>query len=464
MRRTLGSAMVVALLASACGLGGGSGAAQRTVLVDYSHDEFASFMIANFPKEVTVAAGDTLVFKQIWTGEPHTVTGGSLVDEMMDKGKPLLQLFGAFEALVAKGVDLPEEGEQPDRLLSDMLRTVEESDVEPHRTDFIEAYDALVRSGSKLPPRDNPGTVTNADTEKIIEEEADPLFEGGDLPYAFDEEAGGIAQNAGQPCFLVRGGPPKEPAKSCTDGQQRQPVFDGKQSYYNSGVIPYEGPQGNTFTVELAPDIDPGSYFFYCAVHGPSQYTEVKVRPEGSDVPSQEAVGRRARQEIALFAEPMLRAFRDARDGEIEIDGKRVKGPFAGLSPEVHGSINEFVPKQLTAKVGEKVTWKLMGSDHTVSFDVPEYFPVIQFANDGTVSLNPKLEPPAGGSPKIPEQEGPPGVLRVDGGTYDGTGFFSSGLFGAQPYAEYSLRFSKPGTYRFACLLHPPMVGVLEVT
>jgi plastocyanin len=125
----------------------------------------------------------------------------------------------------------------------------------------------------------------------------------------------------------------------------------------------------------------------------------------------------------------------------------------------------------MKAKVGEKVTWKIMGADHTVSFDVPPYFPIIEFTDNGKVSLNDKLQKPAGGSPEIPpqEDEGPPGegggpILSIDGGTYDGTGFFSSGLFGGEPYAEYSLRFSEPGTYKYACLLHPPMVGTVEVT
>jgi hypothetical protein len=86
----------------------------------------------------------------------------------------------------------------------------------------------------------------------------------------------------------------------------------------------------------------------------------------------------------------------------------------------------------------------------------------MRFAKDGRISLNPKLEMPFGGSPKIPEQQGM-GVLKVDGGTYDGDGFFSSGLLGAEPYAEYSLRFSKPGTFKYACLLHPPMVGTVVV-
>jgi plastocyanin len=55
-------------------------------------------------------------------------------------------------------------------------------------------------------------------------------------------------------------------------------------------------------------------------------------------------------------------------------------------------------------------------------------------------------------------------VFKIDGGTYDGTGFWSSGLFGAEPYAEYTLRISKPGTYPYACLIHPSMIGQVVVT
>ena len=75
---------------------------------------------------------------------------------------------------------------------------------------------------------------------------------------------------------------------------------------------------------------------------------------------------------------------------------------------------------------------------------------------------------PAGGAVELvlPEEgpgpdDGPP---SHDGGTYDGEGFWSSGLIGAGPYLEYTMRITKPGTYAYACLLHPPMVGTIKVT
>jgi hypothetical protein len=58
--------------------------------------------------------------------------------------------------------------------------------------------------------------------------------------------------------------------------------------------------------------------------------------------------------------------------------------------------------------------------------------------------------------------------LVVDGGTWDGAGFRSSGfpicLGGDCPPARFSLTFTKPGTYRYACLLHPAMIGTVVVT
>jgi plastocyanin len=57
----------------------------------------------------------------------------------------------------------------------------------------------------------------------------------------------------------------------------------------------------------------------------------------------------------------------------------------------------------------------------------------------------------------------PPDVLKIDGGTFDGKGFYFSGSLVAGKYVEYTMRFSRTGKYRFACLIHPPMVGRLAV-
>ncbi len=463
MKKVWFAALTVAMIANGCGIGGGSN--ERTVLVDYSYDEFATALFKNFPAKVDVTPGMTVVFKQVWTGEPHTVTGGTAVDEMMSKAGPWTSFFGSFEALAGSG-DLPDP-EDPSGPASALFEAIDKSEDTANRDKLFAAYDELVEQGVPLVDRKDPGDASFESLVETVDKYSEAFLEDSGLPWAFGET--NITQNAGQPCYLTKGLPPKDEDDPCSEGQQRQPEFDGNASYYNSGVIPYEGPQGNTFRVKLAGDIAPGTYFFYCAVHGPDQSTELEVKPSGSTVASQADVNRRARREIEEFAKPMVEVFNDAKDGEISDAGETIEAPFAGLDVPVHGILNEMIPKTIRADVGEKVTWKLMGADHSISFDVPRYFPIMRFANSGKISLNPRLEEPAGGSPPLPEdgEHGPDdsgGVIKVDGGTYDGSGFWSSGLISADPYAEYSLRFSEPGTYKYACLLHPPMVGTVVVT
>jgi plastocyanin len=436
----------------------GGGQSERVVLVDYSHDEFASIMVGYFPGEITIAQGDTVVFRQTWTGEPHTVTGGTLVNKMMAKGKPWIQFFDAFEHLLVQGA-LPDP-ENPKGSVADLFEALAEVKDAEVRNQLIDAYDTLREQGVPLPDRKKPGKATFESLVQTVDEESNKFFESSGVTMAWSDDDN-VTQNGGQPCFLDKGQPPKDQDKACKQAQQRQPAFNGKASYYNSGIIPYEGPQGNTFRVPFTPDIEPGSYFFFCAVHGPGQSTEVKVVPKGADIPDQASVSKKAREEIAEFAEPEAETFRDAQDGKVSLDGKTLKAPFAGLQAPVFGAINEFIPRTIRTRVGRQVTWTMMGWPHSVSFNVPKYFPIIQFARSGKVSLNPALDKPAGGSPKPGDLE--PGA-HIDGGTFDGKGFFSSGLLASDTYVRYSLRFSKPGRYKYACLLHPAMVGTVVVS
>jgi plastocyanin len=399
-------------LAAACLLVGtgclGGGGATATILVDYSHDEFASFIAENFPGKVSVHPGAELVFKQTWTGEPHSVTGGTLADELMEKVRPFMEKAD-------RGEEIPEE-----------------------------------------PPKD---------IAKLEER----------LPWTYGEdEQADFNQTAAQPCYLSTGLPPTN-GKPCKT--QKQPLFNGRQSYFNSGLIPYQGPQGDEHRVKLADTIKPGSYWFYCNVHGEFQSTEVVVKARNEKVDTQSDINRRAQMEVNKTAKSMLEVYNDAReDNEVSLkmqgeeEAHVLKGNFAGLfDPSSYHwhSINEFIPRRMTVDAGEEITWNLIAF-HTISFGVPKYFPILTFEKDGSVKRNPKLDPPAGGAKKYnePEQTGPPGdePVRFDGGSYDGDGFWSSGSMAAEPYLEYTMRITEPGTYRYACLIHPPMVGTVVVS
>jgi plastocyanin len=475
MRRNRGTilAAVVALVSLLTGGCGGEDGEVRRVLVDYSSDEFASFALFNYPAKVQVRQGDVLEFKQTWTGEPHTVTGGTTVDATLRDGEAWFAFFDGFEGLMGSGAELPNPEDPGDATVGDLARAANAGDEEA-RSQFVEGYEGLIAMGLDLPVLEETSTEPFAELVELIDTESEKFFDG--LPSAFADDDQ-LAQNVSQPCYLDKGTPPEDPEKPCADADQRQPAFDGRQSYYNSGVIPYEGERSNTFRVKIAEDAEVGSFLFYCAVHGLGQRSEVEIVEADAEIPSQSEINRQVRTETAEITTSLGEIFRDAKDDlRVELPGSEepVEGPFAGLPGMDHTAINEFVPRVMTVKANEPITWKMMGSDHTISFDVPKYFPIMEVLDDGTVRINPKLQPAAGDAvpfepPDDEEGGGGPddgggGIVRHDGGTFDGDGFWSSGLIGAQPYLEYTMRISKPGTYAYACLLHPPMVGQIKVT
>lgn len=384
------------LSGSACA----SGSSERTVRVDFRQDEFASHYWRFFPRSISAHPGDTIVFDQQWTGEPHTVTLGKLVDRALPR----------IAAVERKYADVDENSP------SDVLARAER--------EYEKAQAGI--------PQFNP----------------------------YHDAA---AQNWLQPCYLRTGTPPADRAKACNKADQ--PDFDGRQTYYSSGLIAPSGPAGNTYRVPLAEDIAPGSYRFYCIVHFPWMQGRIVVKPTGSDLASASKVNEQARDEIEKLASPLRSAYARAKVGKASYgEGDRIRLPMGGYhsSEEYTVALDEFIPKTVSTRVGEPVTWTLVGA-HTVSFGVPRYVPIYFVSKDGTVRRNPKVDRAAGGSPEAPPIDFNAPTYRIDGGTWDGSGFISSGLLGSEPFSLYTLRFSKPGRYRFACLVHPPMVGTLIV-
>jgi plastocyanin len=421
---------MLVLVTSGCIFGGG--AETRTVSVDYTSDEFPSAFLRYFPSHVSVHPGDTVLFKQAWSGEAHSVTMGALANQLDKVARPY---YKTFEEKGYTGLPDPE------------------------------------------PP-----------AVKAIDDQVRYMFTGQN-----DQR---VAQNGAQPCYLDQGLPPKDPDKPCTKAQQVQTDFTGRQNWYNSGYIHYGGPTGNTFRVRIAPNATPGSYFFFCNNHGPFMHGYLEIKPKSEKIASQAEANKAAQSEIDKLGQPVRTAYRDAVANRYPVPSDQVAAVhgaglptaqeggktvahgewFAGLGPE-EGTKNRdsafivgFVPNKVQTKVGQKVTWVVLGG-HTISFNVPKYFPIFTIDKNGTIARNPRLDTPAGGSPKLPESSGnsgghggPSKPLTVDAGTWNGQGFYSSGLISPDSFGVYNLRFSKAGTYKFACLVHPLMVGTLEVS
>jgi plastocyanin len=217
----------------------------------------------------------------------------------------------------------------------------------------------------------------------------------------------------------------------------RLPAFDGT-GYWNSGVLqPKPAPKSagaKSITIKIARDAKIGRYSFVCILHPLMNGTLRIVSDErGRSTP---ADVRKDGREAAKDA----RADAEALDvPEEEKDGEEVV-VTAGYGDKIT-AVNLFAPSKIEVDEGTTVRWKI-GSPyepHTVTFD--STFEVGDARGFG-----------------------PGGVASES--DYDG-GFANSGIIGPEgsPFeGDFALTFTKAGTYRYVCLLHPGQTGSVVVS
>jgi plastocyanin len=132
-------------------------------------------------------------------------------------------------------------------------------------------------------------------------------------------------------------------------------------------------------------------------------------------------------------------------------------GGEAAISPQEYGMAGawqfmRFYPENITVNVGDKIVWKLKGSEpHTVTFPVPGgMIPGLIIPENNSserLLLNPLV------------------ILPQGGPTYNGTAPTGSGQLDVEPNfpREYNLTFTKPGTYEYFCGFHSMMKGNVTV-
>ena len=296
------------------------------------------------------------------------------------------------------------------------------------------------------------------------------------IPPAFDPATLSIVATGALPCFAA-----EAPALDGAPCEGEQTAFTGADAFYNSGLLSADEGQVS-FTVEIAADAVPGTYNFFCLLHGPDMSGSVTVvgADEASDTAADVDAARAA--ELAAIVEaatPVLEAqVTGVQPGFEDLFGQGPGQVLAGGAVEepVFVDILQFGPSETSIAAGETVTFNIFGF-HTVSFNVPQdATPAIIPGDDGLPVFNPLATAPQGGAagaPPPPEGDGEqptaepaPMVIPLDGGTFDGTGFFSSGLLPSFPPAlfAWTVTFTTAGTYPFACLVHPGMEGTVTVT
>jgi plastocyanin len=351
-----------------------------TVEIDGHVDDFNTSFFAYFPDEVTVHPGDTITYRSNFTGEPHSIAFGTLVEDAVAEFRKLTP-----EQLESDGPPPPE----------------------------------LDAAFAKIPPM---------------------------LP----EGPGDAIQSSVNPCFMATGEPPAEEA---CEVQEPEP-FTGEEAFYNSGFLADE----ETFELQLADDIEPGTYVGFCTLHFTEMISEVTVVAADEEVPSADEVAEEAEEQKQSLAEQVASGYEEAKAGA---------GPgavSAGLGSEEASNVLvvEFLPEDVEVAAGDIVTWTVTGP-HTISFNASEELRVLlNRGDDGAYHFNEESVTPAGfDAPPPPEGEptGPPPPL--DAGEWDGTGFLSSGILF---FGEFKVAITEPGTYEYVCLIHPDMEGTVTVT
>lgn len=323
---------------------------------------------------------------------------------------------------------------------------------EPHTVALGRLVDRAVAAVEALGP-----TAPLANIERLAEMRRIPAV----FPHVV--ESGTSAQvnaSASDPCFLDDG----RPSVSRTGGadrcpERRQPDFTGRQAFYSSGVIE----DGESFRVKLDGDMEPGTYRFMCLVHRSAMTGSIEVVPAEQDRPRVSEIRKRSRDDLRQAVntlEPSERRAVARRSGPI----------LAGTGPlgTTVGFVTAFIPDERTVETGEPVTWKFFQA-HTISFGATGR------ANDGiivhrngsrVINLEAFRSRQSSALPSSALRYVPPKRdVAIDGGSWSGEGSFSSGVIRATPPADvtYTLRFTKPGEYRYVCLVHSRMRGRILV-
>lgn len=371
-----------------------AGPKQYAVQLDGKADAFNGEFANFFPNTLSVHPGDTLQFNlPRFSGVPHTVTFGTLVDKAVAK--------------------------------IDELGPTATPDAQENSPELLNLPDVFTHKNPTNGPPD-------------------------------------ANQSAGQPCYLPTGVPPLSltgSAPACP--KVTQPDFDGTQAFYNSGVI---GKDGATFSMKISANTKPGTYSFICLIHRGGMTGKLTVAAAGTTVPSPAdvtAAGLKQQSDVIAAATPSAQAAQKlTASGAALGTGDPVKAPSVVVA--------EFGPKSLSIPVGSSVTWNEFAF-HTLTFGATDAdVGVLTTAADGSVHFA-KGGAPAGFDVPASLGEFPPPAnskpTLVDLGSYDGTGYKSTGVTGSVPpqFLSFKLTFTKAGTYVVRCLVHPDMKGEIKV-
>ncbi len=252
-----------------------------------------------------------------------------------------------------------------------------------------------------------------------------------------------VADSNGKPV------PQINPQVAMPYGAKSGSAFTGQET--GSGL---PGPQVSP-VFSLVIDVAPGTSFaFFCDVH-PGMVGNITVVNDNESIPTPSEVSVQAGTELGASAQAA-----SASEQKLEADAsKSLNSTNGGATVQMgddlgRAAVDQYFPSTSIVKVGESVTWKFANSaiePHTVSF------PAVR-------GEEAKVIPQPGKAPVL--ALGPSLALATNSGASIKVGDqFSSGLLAPIPgkLPTFTLTFSQPGVYLYACNLHPGMNGTVVV-
>lgn len=212
--------------------------------------------------------------------------------------------------------------------------------------------------------------------------------------------------------------------------------FDGVRKYVYSGVL--VGPDAS-FAIHFE---KAGTYKITCLIH-PGMDGSVTVVDSGNADTAATAAARGTAEYTADLAALKAVAAGLNKPAAVtpQANGTNLYSVIAG-GTTAKGDVDLFFPASVNIKEGDSVKWSnTTTTPHTVTFGTP----------------------PEGDPFELP--------MSKPAATYDGTGFWNSGILGVNPEdasqsnPTFEMTFSKAGTYNYVCLLHEAMgmVGTVNV-
>jgi plastocyanin len=226
------------------------------------------------------------------------------------------------------------------------------------------------------------------------------------------------------------------------------PTYDGT-TYVNSGLLQRAPGQPQEFQLTFT---TPGDFAYLCLVHSMMK-GHVIVQDAGAAYPKTQAqYDAEAQAQLAAdtAASKAMEAAALTPTSKPGPNGTTIHQVKVGAGDGTMAWMR-FGPTDLTVHVGDTVEWVQndVETPHTVTFTSGQAEP-----------QDILVEPQASGPPKLVFN--PVAAAPAGGGTYSGTGFFSSGLLPGTKAPDpgprnYSLVFDTPGKYEYICILHDGM-------